>query len=316
MQKIIITGAAGLVGMNLMSEMHDNGFSKSNNIIAIDKNSNNIKIAKKLFPEIKFAIADLSTTGNWDKYFKDANIVIQLQAQIASLYADTYIKNNIDSVNNIIDTCKKYNIKHLIHVSSSQALSIAKDHYTYTKRAGENAVHKSEIPHTIFRPTLMYGCFDIKHLGYITSIMEKSPILPIPGDGKYIRQPLYVKDFCKIIIKTIKNGPDNKIYNIIGKEKITFIDIMRIIRKKKKITRLFLKLPIPIFIMMLNIYAFIFRKRPFIPDQLRAMTIGDIFKTDDWEKKFGVKYTKFDDALEEIYNSQYYEYRKNMIQMD
>lgn len=316
MGKIVITGAAGLVGMNLMAMMHDEGFSKVNSIISIDKNNNNILLAKKLFPEIKHAVADLSIKEDWEKYFKNADVVIQLQAQISSAYADPYIKNNIDSVNNVLDICKKYNIKHLIHASSSQALSIAKDHYTYTKRAGENAVHTSGIPHTIFRPTLMYGCFDIKHLGYITSIMEKSPILPIPGHGRYIRQPLYVNDFCKIIIKTIQKGPDNKIHNIIGKEKIYFIEIMREIKKKKNITRLFVKIPIPIFIRLLNLYAFIFRKRPFVPDQLRAMTIGDIFKTDDWEKKFRVNYTKLSDALKEIYASPYYNYRKEMIQME
>jgi len=316
MGKIVITGAAGLVGMNLLSEMHESGFSKDNSIIALDKNSNNIKLAKKLFPEVKFAIAELSVKGEWEKHFKDADTVIQLQAQISSTYADPYIKNNIESVSNVIDVCKKHNIKHLIHASSSQALSIAKDDYTYTKRAGENLVHYSGIPHTIFRPTLMYGCFDIKHLGYITSIMEKSPILPIPGSGEYTRQPLFVKDFCRIIMKTIKKGPDNTIHNIIGKEKIHFIDIMREIRKKKRITRLFVKIPIPIFIRLLNVYAFVFRKRPFVPDQLRAMTIGDIFKSDDWEKKFEVQYTKLTDALPQIYDSKYYVYRKEMIQME
>lgn len=316
MGKIVITGAAGLVGMNLMSEMHDNGFSKNNDITVIDKNSNNIKLAKRLYPEFKFAVSDISVPGSWEKHFKNSDIVIQLQAQISSAYADPYIRNNIDSVNNVIEVCKKYGIKHLIHASSSQALSIAKDHYTYTKRAGENAVHISGVPHTIFRPTLMYGCFDIKHLGYITSIMEKSPILPIPGSGKYTRQPLYVKDFCKIILQSIKEGPDNEIHDIIGKEKIYFIDIMREIRKKKRITRLFVNIPIPIFIRLLNLYAFIFRKRPFVPDQLRAMIIGDVFKSDDWEKKFGIKYTKLTDALSEIYNSPYYKYRKEMVQME
>lgn len=316
MAKIVITGSAGLVGMNLLAMMHDGELSKNNEIIAIDKNSNNIRLAKKLFPEIQFAVVDLSEQGNWDKYFKDTDIVIQLQAQIASPYASDYIKNNIDSVNNVIEACQRHHIKHLIHASSSQALSIAKDHYTYTKRAGENAVHNSGMPHTIFRPTLMYGCFDIKHLGYITSIMEKSPILPIPCHGRYTRQPLYVNDFCRIIIKTIQKGPDNKIHDIIGKEKIHFIDIMKIIRKEKNISRIFIKIPIPIFIKLLNLYAFIFRKRPFVPDQLRAMTIGDIFKTDDWERKFGVKYTRLSDALKEIYASAYYNYRKEMIQME
>ena len=146
--------------------------------------------------------------------------------------------------------------------------------------------------------------------------MEKSPILPIPGSGKYTRQPLYVKDFCNIIITTIDRAPDNKISNIIGKEQIYFIDIMKRIAKQKKIRRLFINIPKPAFIWLLGIYAFIFRKRPFVPDQLRAMTIGDIFKTDDWEKKFGVKYTKMDDALKEIYSSQYYNHRKDMIQME
>ena len=45
----------------------------------------------------------------------------------------------------------------------------------------------------------MFGLFDRKHLGWLSKFMSKSPIFPIPGKGKYLRQPLYVKDFCKII---------------------------------------------------------------------------------------------------------------------
>ena len=309
--KIVITGVAGLVGMNLLTIIEQDRYE----IIAIDRNENNIKLARKIFPKVEFFIADLSLPGNWELHFKGADTVIQLQSQIASRYADQYIKNNIDSVNNVIDACKKYYIKHLIHASSSQAISIAKDNYTYTKRAGENAVHYSSMPHTIFRPTLMYGCFDIKHLGYITYIMERFFLFPVPGHGKYIRQPLYVNDFCKIIVKTIERAPDNNIHNIIGKEKIYFIDIIKTIAKEKGLGRIFIKIPIPIFLWLLRMHSFIFRKQVFVPDQLQAMTIGDIFKLDDWEKKFGVKYTKLSDALKEIYNSEYYRYRKEMIQI-
>ena len=39
----------------------------------------------------------------------------------------------------------------------------------------------------ILRPTLMFGWFDRKHLGWLSNLMVSFPLFPIPGKGQFIR---------------------------------------------------------------------------------------------------------------------------------
>ena len=59
----------------------------------------------------------------------------------------------------------------------------------------------------MLRPTLMFGWFDRKHLGWLARFMQRAPVFPIPGHGRYLRQPLYAGDFCDIIMACIEQRP-------------------------------------------------------------------------------------------------------------
>ncbi len=299
-QKIIILGSAGLVGMNLLSLLKPHIQSGTYAVTTIDKNEHNIALLREVYPEVNAIEADLAKKGSWEKEFKNADVIIQLQAQISSPYSQKFVDNNVTSVKHVLAACKKYHINNLIHLSSSVVISVANDDYTNTKKAGQILVEKSGIPYTILRPPLMYGCFDAKHLGWITRFMKKIPfIFPIPGNGKYMRQPLYVLDLCRIIMKLIEEKRDNKIYDIIGKEKIDYVDLLKIIAKERKIRRIFVPIPIPIFIFAMQVYSIGMKTKPFIPEQLRALTAGDDFPIHDWESRFKVKYTPFRKAIKE-----------------
>ena len=59
MKTVIVTGAAGFVGQNLIQEL-----KQSYKIIAIDKHKTNLKLLKQLNPNIKTIYADLSKNKN------------------------------------------------------------------------------------------------------------------------------------------------------------------------------------------------------------------------------------------------------------
>lgn len=307
--KIVITGAAGLVGQNLAVLLIKNGYS----VVAIDKNRHNLELLQKVNPTAKTLLADVSVPGIWETEFKGAKAIVQLQAQIAAKTIEPFVTNNIDSVKNVLDACKKYKIKNLVHMSSSVVISVANDDYTKTKRVGEELVEKSKVPHTTLRPPLMFGCFDAKHLGWITRFLEKFPIFPVPGNGKFMRQPLYVLDMCKVVISAIKKGPTNRIHNIIGLERIDYIDLIKIIAREKGLKRLYVNIPLPLFGFMMNVYAFLTRKPPFTSDQMKALVAGDEFPIENWQKQFNVKYTTYENAIRETFNSPYYRYRDEMV---
>jgi len=311
MKKIVITGAAGLVGLNLLDSLKDS----NNEIIAIDKSQKNLNLAKKINPKIKTINLDLSRGMVPTEILRNTDLIIQLQAQISSPEKEPYERNNIDSIKNIVEICEENNIP-LIHMSSSVVNSVAKDLYTETKTIGENVVKNSKCQYTILRPALMYGCFDVKHLDFIIKSLDNQIIFPMPGSGKYIRQPLFVKDLVNIILKLIELKPENKTFNLIGKERIYFINLLKIIRKQKNKKTIFINLPLPIFSFLFNFYNFLNGKKPYVPEQLSALTAGDIFPLEDWESEFNVKYTPFKEGIRKMLKSPYYNHTKLMEKIE
>lgn len=301
--KIIIPGAAGLVGQNLIIQLKKRGYK---NLVALDKHTKNIEVLKNLHPDIKIITCDLSRKGEWEIEFKNADIVLMLQAQIGAPTIDPFIKNNIDSTQLILDLIKKYKIPYLIHISSSVVCSMADDFYTNTKKAQEKLVLESALNYCILRPTLMFGWFDRKHLGWLSRFMDKVPFFPIPGQGKYMRQPLYEKDFCNIIISAMEKQPQNKIYNITGRDKIDYIDIIKTIKNVKKSRTPIIKIPYKLFYILIWGYGVFSKNPPFTTQQLKALIADDHFELIPWWDIFEVEATPFEKAMDETFNNPNY----------
>ena len=301
--KIVICGGAGLVGQNLVHLLFNSGYK---NITIIDKHHKNLEILKNFFPIANTINADLSISGNWENSFKEANVVIMLQAQIGGLNFLEFKNNNLHSTQNIIKNYKKFEVDRLIHISSSAINSSAHDFYSQTKKLQEKLVIDSEIDCVILRPTLMFGWFDRKHLGWLSRFMKKSPIFPIPGNGKYMRQPLYAKDFCKIIITCMKDSKINGIYDISGLEKINYIDIIFQIRRAIKSNTILIKIPYRLFYILLRVWSIFDKNPPFSVQQLEALVIDEEFKIIDWPKIFKVQSTPYDKAINETFANTTY----------
>lgn len=298
-QKIIIPGGAGLVGQNLVARLRARGYS---NIVVLDKHRANLSILKEVQPGITTELADLAEQGDWLRHFEGAEVVVMLQAQIGGNDYTEFVRNNVDSTQRILDAIKTYKVPRLIHISSSVVESVANDFYTNTKKDQENLVLASGIRCPLLRPTLMFGWFDRKHLGWLSRFMKKVPVFPIPGNGRYMRQPLYVGDFSNIIISCIENRNLDGIYNISGHEKVDYIDIIREIKHATRSGTLIVRIPYSVFYALLWIWGLFDKNPPFTTQQLAALSAKDEFEVIDWPGIFGVPYTPFKKAIDETFN--------------
>jgi nucleoside-diphosphate-sugar epimerase len=296
--KLVLTGAAGLVGQNLIVELKAQGYT---NLVAIDKHEYNLGILRQLHPDVPAIHADLAEDGDWIDAFAGAVCVVQLHAQITGKYTELFTRNNIDATKRVLDATRRHNVPYLVHISSSVVISVADDDYTDTKRAQEKLVVESGIKHCVLRPTLMFGWFDPKHLGWLSRFMAKTPVFPIPGDGRYMRQPLYERDFCRCIVRCIETQPDGDIYDVVGDTRIDYVDIIKTIKKAKGLHTLIVYVPYGLFHFLLRLYAVFSGKPPFTADQLKALTAGDEFHGIDTEQVFGFRQTPFADAIKESY---------------
>lgn len=301
--KIILPGGAGLVGQNLVARLRAKGYT---NLVVIDKHRNNLAVLQKVQPDVTCIYADLAEPGEWQAHFAGAKAVVMLQAQIGGNDYRDFMRNNVEATRLILERIKAEDLPYLVHISSSVVESVADDFYTRTKKDQENMVRDSGIPCPVLRPTLMFGWFDRKHLGWLSRFMQKVPVFPIPGDGRYMRQPLYVGDFANIIISCIENRIQNGIYNISGHEKIDYIDMIRAIRRATKAQTLIVRIPYSLFCGLLWLWGKFDRTPPFTTQQLAALTAGDAFEVIDWPGIFGVPYTSFADAVQETFNDPRY----------
>jgi len=302
-EKIVITGAAGLVGQNLVLLLVEQGYE---NIVALDKHPANLAILKQLNPKVTVISADLATPGDWMKVFEGCSRAILLHAQITSTQSAEFVRNNITATEHVLKAIQQYHVPYTVHISSSVVNSVAEDDYTHTKTAQENLVKNSEISCCILRPTLMFGWFDPKHLGWLARFMEKTPCFPIPGNGQYLRQPLYSRDFCRIIMAAMEQMKIGETYDIVGQEQITYIDIIKMIKKIKKLNTCIIKIPYGLFYSLLKIAALFMKKPPFTADQLTALTAGDHFTGVDAQLIFGVTPTPLSEAFIETFTHPTY----------
>jgi len=296
--KIVITGAAGLVGLNLVLMLREVGYA---DIVAIDKQAANLELLSRLDSDVRAVFADLAVQGAWEDEFMGCDVAVVLHAQITGKTCAPFARNNIDASRLVFAAAKRTGVPFVIHVSSSVVNSVADDDYTKTKKLQESIFLESGLVGCVLRPTLMYGWFDPKHFGWLARFMEKAPIFPIPGPGRFMRQPLYERDFCRAILWCIQNRPVGKIYDVVGHERINYIDIIRAIRDVKGLHTPIVRIPYRLFDLMLRVYALFSANPPFTSDQLKALAAGDDFSGVDIEKTFGFKPTPFQEGIRETF---------------
>jgi nucleoside-diphosphate-sugar epimerase len=270
-------------------------------LVVIDKHSANLQVLRKLYPGVRAIEADLAESGSWQSSLEGADVVVMLQAQIGGNQPSLFVRNNITSSERVIDAMRVHKVPHLVHISSSVVESVANDDYTTSKAAQEKLVLASGVPCIVLRPTLMFGWFDRKHLGWLSRFMRKVPVFPIPGHGRYVRQPLYVGDFCNIIVRCIETARTGETLNISGIERIDYVDMIRQIRDAIGVRTPIVHIPYALFKVMLDTWSVFDSNPPFTSAQLAALTAGDEFEVIDWPTKFGLRATPFADAVREAY---------------
>jgi nucleoside-diphosphate-sugar epimerase len=300
--KIAVTGAAGLIGQNLIPRLKARGYT---NIVALDKHKANTAILRALHPDLTVIETDLARDDGWQAAVADADVVVFSHAQIGGLEEEPFIANNVTATQRVIDAVRS-KAPYVVHLSSSVVESAADDWYVQTKDAQEKLVVGSGLPVVVLRPTLMFGWFDRKHLGWLARFMQKAPVFPVPGSGEYLRQPLYAGDFCDIIMACIAQRPVGKAYNISGQEKITYIDLIRAVKEACGARAPIVRIPYSLFWALLWTYARFDRDPPFTTAQLEALVTPDVFEVIDWPGIFGVAATPLKTALADTYRHPQY----------
>lgn len=265
MKNIIVTGGAGFIGSNFVIYM----LQKYNDIkiINLDKltyagNLENLKSVQDNKNYV-FVQGDICDRELVDRLFKEYNVthVINFAAEshvdrsIAD--PDIFIKTNVGGTANLLNIARKYwevdgkykeGVKYL-QVSTDEVYGSLGETGFFTEttpldphspysasKAGGDLIVKAYadtygMPVNITRCSNNYGPYQFPEKLIplmINNALSKKP-LPVYGDGKNIRDWLYVEDHCSAIDMVLHNGKPGEIYNIGGHNERENIQIVKTI---------------------------------------------------------------------------------------
>jgi len=299
--KIIIPGGAGFVGRNLVRIL--TGSIPPKNITVIDKNADHLKMMEQY--GINIVQADLSQPDKWYNLFSEQDVIIHLAAQISSQNEEDFFQNNIRTTENIIEAAQKFSVSKIIFFSSAAVLSIRKDPYAETKLQAEKLVKQSGLNYCIIQPSIMYGPTDDKNIGYLINFAKKMPVFPIPGHGRWPRQPIYIDDMCYLILHFLEEFPENNVYSINGRDTIFFRDMVQMVFQELGGIKIMIPFPIPLFKVLMMTYQKISGNTQFTTDQVDSLASCDIFPEYPWWNEFHIKITPFREGIQKMIRRRY-----------
>jgi dTDP-glucose 4,6-dehydratase len=249
MKNMLVTGGCGFIGSNfiryVLKESDFNGRIINVDLLTYAGNPENLSDMEKDFPErYIFVKADICHTKEMDRVFADHEIdtichfAAESHVDRSIVGPDAFVQTNIVGTFNLLELSKARQDRLALfhHISTDEVYgSLGKDGffteqtpykpnspYSASKAASDHLVrayHKTYgLPVTISNCSNNYGPFQFPEklipLMILNALEGKS--LPVYGDGKNVRDWLYVKDHCSAIWTIMKSGTRGETYNIGG----------------------------------------------------------------------------------------------------
>ncbi len=251
-QKTLITGNCGFIFSNFTHKysLHLNGLT-NHELVGVDKLVSQCNF-KNMFN--KLHIGDIADEHFMDMVFKLEKPEIVIHGAAESFVDDSikqarpFVHSNVLGTQTVVDMCLKYNVEKMIMISTDECYGQLKPNeqswteespinprnpYSASKASSElvvKAAHETHgLPYIITRCCNNYGPRQPpRNLvpKVITCILNKQPI-PIHGNGKQIREWIYVEDHNSAVMHLVENGKMNNIYNIGSGVELTNLEMVK-----------------------------------------------------------------------------------------
>lgn len=136
-------------------------------------------------------------------------------------------------------------VERLVLVSSLRRFSRVPDPSVSEIAAAEALVLKSALPWVLLRPSMIYGPGDDRNISRLVVQLRNHRVLPIPGSGRHLQQPVYVEDVVQGILAAAAIADiDRRSYALAGPEALSYNALVDAVGKAVGITPLKIHLPL------------------------------------------------------------------------
>ncbi len=256
MRNFLIAGGAGFIGSNYVRYVLQN--HPDLHVVVFDKltyagNLDNLRdVAEKFQSRYNFVRGDIcdaeAVNAAMREYHIDTivNFAAESHVDRSLLTPDAFVKTDVNGTYVLLEAAKNFQVERYHQVSTDEVYGDVplgssretdslqpRSPYSASKASGDlmvNAYHVSfGVPTTITRGSNTYGPYQYpeKLLPlFITNALDDQ-WLPLYGDGRQVRDWLYVMDHCAGIDLVLQRGQIGAVYNVGGENEQRNIDVIR-----------------------------------------------------------------------------------------
>ena len=238
--KVMITGGCGFIGSHLADFLIDSNYE----VVVVDNLSiGRLDNISQLLDKSKFTFfqVDITDFDKLEVHFKGVDLVFHLAA-LADIVPsiekpESYYQVNVSGTFNVLESCRKHNVKKIVYTASSSCYGIPDQYptkesaeirpqypYALTKNMGEQMVmHWSQLYgltavslrfFNVYGPRARTsGTYGAVFGVFLAQKLAKKPYTVV-GDGKQTRDFTFVSDIVSAIISAAESNVKGEIINI------------------------------------------------------------------------------------------------------
>ena len=250
--KLLVTGGSGFIGSNFVR--HVLATHPGDSVVNLDKLTyagNPANLADVAHdPRYAFVQGDVCDAKLVRDVARGVDAVINFAAEShvdrSLMEPDAFLKTDVFGVFTLLEAVKDLGIPRFVHISTDEVYGSVErgssresdplrpsNPYSASKAGGDLLAlaywQTHRIPVVITRSSNNFGPYQYPEKVvplFITNALEDEP-LPLYGDGKNVRDWLYVLDNCSAIDLVLRQGKDGEVYNIGGGHEVENVVLTR-----------------------------------------------------------------------------------------
>jgi len=129
----------------------------------------------------------------------------------------------------IVAAAQQAGLRRAIFVSSTAVTTTLAAPAKRVRLTAEQRIHDSALEWTILRPTMIYGAPGDRNLSRLLALLSRAPMLPVPGGGRHLQQPVHVADVADALLAAAERPETaGSCYDVAGPEPLAFAELLRI----------------------------------------------------------------------------------------
>src|SRR3954467_610888 len=191
---VLVTGAAGLVGIHTCRELSKNGWQ----VRALIRDPARAAMALGQLP-VEFRVGDARDATTLRGSLSGCGAAVHLAAIAIERKGQTYRESNTAMTERLISAARAENVQRVIFMSQNGADSSSPYPFLHSKGVAQDSIKTSGLAWTILRPSVIFGPEDqfVNVLGRLIKLTPK--VFPLPWGGKARFQPIAVDDVARVV---------------------------------------------------------------------------------------------------------------------